>query len=69
MRTIKFFPKSLYGYGQLLGGGSNLRINKKTKQAKKGMGMTGFFDMDVETIGLTLTTKLCKDMHKCVYKD
>ena len=42
---------------------------KKTKQAKKGMGMTGFFDMDVETIGLTLTTKLCKDMPKWVYKD
>lgn len=33
------------------------------------MGTMGFLDMDVETSGLTLRIKLCKNMHKWVHEN
>lgn len=42
---------------------------QKEKRKEKGMGMMGCLDMDVETNGLTRTTKLCKDMHKWVHEN
>lgn len=39
------------------------------KTSKKGMGTMGFLDMDVETSGLTLRIKLCKNMHKWVHEN
>ena len=40
-----------------------------TKTSKKGMRTMGFLDMDVETSGLTLRIKLCKNMHKWVHEN